>query len=98
MTAKAQDFPTYRALRDRVLSRYSATLPALETVLFSQEVAITGKFERDTLYVKVGTANKQKVEVVENAFKDFASKHTFRSCLVEVRFFTVGLVRLRVGA
>lgn len=83
-TLKAKDFTTYRALRDRVLDRRSATLPELEQVLYAQEVAITQKFERDTLYVKVGSANKQKVQVVENAFKDFASKHAFRSVVIEV--------------
>jgi hypothetical protein len=83
-TLKAKDFTTYRALRDRVLEMRNATLPALERVLDVQEVAITQKFERDTLYVRVGSANKQKVDVVENAFKDFAVKHSYRTVLVEV--------------
>jgi hypothetical protein len=83
-TLKAQDFTTYRALRDRVLDMRNATLPALERVLDAQEVDITQKFERDTLYVRVGSANKQKVDVVENAFKDFAVKHSYRTVLVEV--------------
>ena len=81
-TLKAQDFATYRALRDRVLDMRDATLPALERVLYAQEVAITQKFERDTLYVKVASANRQKVDVVENAFKEFAAKHSFRTCLL----------------
>ena len=83
VTVKAKDFPTYRALRDRVLSMRNATLPSLERVLFTQQVAITQKFERDTLYVKMGSANKQKVDVVENAFKDFGTKHAFRTVLIE---------------
>lgn len=84
-TLKAKDFTTYRMLRDRVLDRRNATLPDLERVLYTQEVAITQKFERETLYVRIGTANKQKVDVVENAFKDFGSKHSFRTVLIEVR-------------
>eukprot|EP00750_Incisomonas_marina_P021571 INCI455.1.p1 GENE.INCI455.1~~INCI455.1.p1 ORF type:complete len:180 (-),score=32.02 INCI455.1:1159-1698(-) len=82
-TLKAKDFTTYRMLRDRVLDRRNATLPALERVLFAQEVAITQKFERDTLYVRLASANKQKADVVENAFKEFGVKHSFRTVLIE---------------
>lgn len=84
-TLKAKDFTTYRMLRDRVLDRRNATLPALERVLFAQEVAITQKFERDTLYVRLASANKQKADVIENAFKEFGVKHSFRTVLIEVR-------------
>ena len=97
-TVKAQDFKAYRSLRDRILSIRNRTLPELERVLYTQEVAITQKFERDTLYVKVGSANKQKVEVVENAFKDFASKHTFRTVLIEVWFCRLRQVCNRLQA